>query len=405
MADAVIIDAVRTPLGKGRPGGALAGVHPVDLLAHPLAALVERTGVDPRLIDDVIVGCVSQVGEQSANIARRAVLAAGYPERVPATTVDRQCGSAQQAIHFAAQGVLAGAYDVVVAGGVESMSHVPMGSNVAGADLDGRRLSERYPDGLVPQGISAELIAARWGIDRPALDAFALTSQQRAASARDAGRFDAEIVPLKVTGPDGVQVEVAVDEGIRASSLDGLAKLTPAFRSDAMAARFPQINWSVTAGNSSQITDGAAALLITSTERATQLGLRPRARIHSMVVEGDDPLHMLTAIIPATRKLLARSGLTVAEIDLFEVNEAFASVVLAWAGEIGADLGKVNVNGGAIALGHPLGASGARLTATLLNALEQRDGRFGLQVICEAGGLANAMIIQRLPAAAVGNPA
>jgi acetyl-CoA acyltransferase len=405
MADAVIIDAVRTPLGKGRPGGALAGVHPADLLAHPLAALVERTGVDPQLVDDVIVGCVSQVGEQSTNIARRAVLAAGYPERVPATTIDRQCGSAQQAIHFAAQGVLAGAYDVVVAGGVESMSHVPMGSNVAGAELDGPRLSERYPDGLVPQGISAELIAARWGIDRSALDAFALTSHQRAAAARDAGRFDPEIVPLKVTGPDGVQVEIAADEGIRASSLDSLAKLIPAFRSDAMAERFPQINWSITAGNSSQITDGAAALLITSTERATQLGLRPRARIHSMVVEGDDPLYMLTAIIPATRKLLARSGLSLADIDLFEVNEAFASVVLAWAAEIGADLGKVNVNGGAIALGHPLGASGARLTATLLNALEQRDGRFGLQVICEAGGLANAMIIERLPVGSAGKPA
>jgi acetyl-CoA acyltransferase len=400
MSDAVIIDAVRTPLGKGRRGGALAGVHPVDLLAHPLAALVERTGIDPGAIEDVIAGCVSQIGEQSTNIARRAVLAAGYPERVPATTVDRQCGSAQQAIHFAAQGVLAGAYDVVVAAGVESMSHVPMGSAVAGADLGGTRLAERYPEGFVPQGISAELIAARWGIDRSALDEFALTSQRRAAAARDAGRFDHEIVPLKVTGPDGGQIEVAVDEGIRESSDDGLAKLSPAFRSEAMAARFPQIHWRITAGNSSQITDGAAALLITSAERAAQLGLRPRARIHSMVVEGDDPLYMLTAIIPATRKLLARSGPSLRDIDLFEVNEAFASVVLAWAGEIGADLGRVNVNGGAIALGHPLGASGARLTATLLNALEQRDGRLGLQVICEAGGQANAMVIERLSQAA-----
>jgi acetyl-CoA acyltransferase len=397
MSDAVIVDAVRTPLGKGRPGGALAGVHPVDLLAHPLAALVERTGIDPQMIDDVIAGCVSQIGEQSTNIARRAALAAGYPERVPATTIDRQCGSAQQAIHFAAQGVLAGVYDVVVAGGVESMSRVPMGSNVAGADLDGPRLSARYPDGLVPQGISAELISARWGIDRAALDAFSLTSQQRAAAARDAGRFDREIVPLKVTGADGGQIEVAADEGIRESSLEGLAKLNPAFRSEAMTERFPQINWSITAGNSSQITDGAAALLITSAERAAQLGLRPRARVHSMVVEGDDPLYMLTAVIPATRKLLERSGLRLADIELFEINEAFASVVLAWAKEIGADLDKVNVHGGAIALGHPLGASGARLTTTLLNALEQRNGRFGLQVICEAGGLANAMIIERLP--------
>ncbi len=400
MSDAVIIDAVRTPLGKGRRGGALAGVHPVDLLAHPLAALVERTGIDPRVIDDVIVGCVSQIGGQSTNIARQAVLAAGYPERVPATTVDRQCGSAQQAIHFAAQGILAGAYDVVVAGGVESMSRVPMESAVVGADLAGTRLSERYPEGFVPQGISAELIAARWGIDRSALDTFALTSQQRAAAAREAGRFDHEIVPLKVAGPHGAQVVVAADEGIRESSLDGLAKLSPAFRSEAMAQRFPQIHWSITAGNSSQITDGAAALLITSAARAVQLGLRPRARIPTMVVEGDDPLYMLTAIIPATRKLLARSGLRLRDIDLFEVNEAFASVVLAWAREIGADLGKVNVNGGAIALGHPLGASGARLTATLLNGLEQRDGRFGLQVICEAGGLANAMVIERQPKAA-----
>src|SRR5256886_4112138 len=267
MSDAVIIDAVRTPLGKGRPGGALAGVHAVDLLAHPLAALVERTGIDPGVIEDVIAGCVSQIGEQSTNIARRAVLAAGYPERVPATTVDRQCGSAQQAIHFAAQGVLAGAYDVVVAGGVESMSRVPMGSNVAGADLDGPRLAARYPDGLVPQGISAELIAARWGIDRSALDGFALASQQRAAAARDAGRFDHEIVPFKVTGPDGEQVEVAVDEGIRESSRDGLAKLSPAFRSETMAVRFPQIHWRVTAGESSPNTDGGAAPLGTSAQR------------------------------------------------------------------------------------------------------------------------------------------
>jgi acetyl-CoA acyltransferase len=396
MADAVIVDAVRTPLGRGRSTGALAAVHPIDLLADPLRVLVERTGVDPVLIDDVIAGCVTQVGEQSLNIARRAVLAAGFPERVPATTVDRQCGSAQQAIHFGAQGVMSGAYDVVIAGGVESMSRVPMGASARGADVSGVGLAARYPDGLVSQGVAAELIAARWGIDRAVLDQFALTSQQRAAKARDEGRFANEIVPLKVQAADGTIVEVASDEGIRESSLEGLAALRPAFRDDEVAVRFPEIDWSITAGNSSQITDGAAAVLIMSAERAAALGLRPRARIHSLAVEGDDPLLMLTAVIPATRKLLGRAGLSIDDIDLFEVNEAFASVVLAWARELGANLERVNVHGGAIALGHPLGASGARLTATLLNALEQRDGRFGLQVMCEAGGLANAMIIERL---------
>jgi acetyl-CoA acyltransferase len=397
MADAVIVDAVRTPLGRGRSTGALTTVHPIDLLAHPLRALVERTGIDPTTIDDVIAGCVTQVGEQSLNIARRAVLAAGFPERVPATTVDRQCGSAQQAIHFAAQGVMAGAYDVVIAGGVESMSRVPMGTSALGADVTGVDLADRYPEGLVSQGVAAELIAAKWGIDRAALDQFASSSQQRAARARDEGRFADEIVPLKVQAPDGSIVEVVADEGIRESSLEALAALRPAFRDDAMTARFPQIEWSITAGTSSQITDGAAAVLLMSAERAASLGLTPRARVHSLAVEGDDPLLMLTAVIPATRKVLARSGLGIDDIDLFEVNEAFASVVLAWARETGADLDRVNVHGGAIALGHPLGASGARLTATLLNALEQRGGRLGLQVMCEAGGLANAMIIERLP--------
>jgi acetyl-CoA acyltransferase len=396
MADAVIVDAVRTPLGKGKPSGALAGIHPVDLLAHPLAAVVERTGIDPALIDDVIAGAVTQVGEQALNIARKGALAAGYPERVPGTTVDRQCGSSQQAIHFAAQGIQAGAYDVVVAAGVESMSRVPMGASALGADTSGDRLRERYPDGLVPQGIAAELIAARWGIDRDALDRFSLSSQEKAAAARDAGRFDHEIAPIKVAGPDGELRLVTADEGIRPSTLEGLAALRPAFQADWAEQRFPQINWSITAGSSSQLTDGAAALLLTSAEKADELGLRPRARVHTTVVEGDDPLHMLTAVIPATRKLLARAGLTIDDVDLFEVNEAFASVVLAWAKELGADLDKVNVNGGAIALGHPLGASGARLTTTLLNALEQREARFGLQVMCEAGGLANAMLLERL---------
>jgi acetyl-CoA acyltransferase len=395
--DAVIVDAVRTPLGKGKATGALAGVHAVDLLAEPLTALVDRTGIDPAAIDDVIAGCVTQYGEQSLNVARRATLAAGYPERVPATTIDRQCGSSQQAIHFAAQGIMSGAYDLVVAAGVESMGRVPMGSSVGTAtDIDGRRFDARYPDGLVPQGISAELIAAKWGLSREDQDRFALRSQDNAKAARDEGRFDHEIVPLKTADADGVVSEITTDEGIRDSSLDGLARLQPAFAHDAYAARFPQISWSVTAGNSSQLTDGAAAVLLTTPEKAAELGLRPRARVHTVAVEGDDPLYMLTAIIPATRKLLARSGLALSDIDLFEVNEAFASVVLAWIAEIGADPDKVNVNGGAIALGHPLGGSGARLATTLVNALEQRDGQFGLQVMCEAGGLSNAMIIERL---------
>ena len=399
MPDAVIVDAVRTPLGRGRATGALTGVHAVDLLAAPLAALVERTGLDPLVIDDVVAGCVTQSGEQSLNVARRGVLAAGFPERVPATTVDRQCGSSQQAIHFAAQAVRSGAQDVVVAAGVETMSRVPMGSSVHGArdGIDGQRLAARYPEGLVSQGVASELIAARWDIARSEVDELALRSQQRAADARDAGRFDHEIVPFKAPGPDGALVEVTSDEGIRPSTADGLARLPPAFRDDAAQERFPQIRWSTTAGNSSQLTDGAAAVLVTSDAKAAELGLRPRARIHSMAVEGDDPLYMLTAVIPATRKLLARSGLSMSDIDLFEVNEAFASVVLAWARELDADLDRVNVNGGAIALGHPLGASGARLSATLLNALEQRDARFGLQVMCEAGGLSNAMIVERLP--------
>jgi acetyl-CoA acyltransferase len=394
MTDAVIVDAVRTPLG--RRNGKLAGWHPVDLAAHTLSALVERTGIDPAVIDDVIMGCVSQVGEQTMNISRNALLAAGFPDTVPGTTIDRQCGSSQQAAHFAAQGVLAGAYDVVIAAGIESMSRVPMGSTLLpGSDPFGTKLVARYPN-LVPQGISAELIAAKWGLSREDQDRFALRSQDNAKAARDEGRFDHEIVPLKTADADGAVSEITTDEGIRESSLDGLARLQPAFAHDAYAARFPQISWSVTAGNSSQLTDGAAAVLLTTPEKASELGLRPRARLHTMAVEGDDPLFMLTAIIPATRKLLARSGLALSDIDLFEVNEAFASVVLAWMEEIGADPDKVNVNGGAIALGHPLGGSGARLATTLVNALEQRDGQFGLQVMCEAGGLSNAMIIERL---------
>jgi acetyl-CoA acyltransferase len=398
MHDAVIIDAVRTPIGKGRASGSLASVHPVDLLAAPLRALVERTGIDPELLDDVVVGNVSQIGEQSYNVGRRAVLAAGFPERVPATTVDRQCGSSQQAIAFAAQGVRSGAYDLAIGAGVESMSRVPMGSATAGvADTAGRAFRERYPEGLVEQGTAAELINAKWGIGRAELDEFGVRSQELAAAAVARGAFDAEIVPVEVHDADGAVRIVATDEGPRPTTAEGLAALRPAFVDDAMHERFPQIEWSVTAGTSSQISDGAAAVLVASSDTAARLGLRPRARVHTTVVEADDPLLMLTAVIPATEKVLRRAGLTIADIDLFEVNEAFASVVLAWARSTGADLDKVNVHGGAIALGHPLGASGARLQATLLNALEQHDVRYGLQVMCEAGGIANATIVERLP--------
>jgi acetyl-CoA acyltransferase len=388
MRDAVIVEAVRTPIGKGKPSGALHDVHPVDLLAHSLSTLVERTGIDPALIDDVIGGTVTQVGDQGQNLTRTALLAAGYPESVPATTVDRQCGSSQQAVHFAAQGVLSGAYDIVVAAGVESMGRVPMGSNVVDRESLGLGFERRYPDGLVPQGISAELIAARWELSRQQLDEFALRSHQKAAAATSAGNFAKELAVLP---------ELAVDEAIRPdTTLDVLAGLRPAFHNEHYANRFPDIDWSITAGNSSPLSDGSAALMITTSEIAGRLGLTPLARLHSFAVAGDDPLMMLTAVIPATRKVLARSGLDISDIDLFEVNEAFSSVVLAWAAETGAELDRVNVHGGAIALGHPLGASGARIMTTLVNAMEQRGARYGLQTMCEAGGLANATLIERL---------
>lgn len=389
MRDAVIVDAVRTPIGRGKPSGALHSVHPVDLMAHSLRALVDRTGIDPALIDDVIGGVVSQVGEQGVNLTRRAALAAGFPESVPATTVDRQCGSSQQAVHFAAQGVIAGAYDIVVATGVESMSRVPMGSSALGADdIAGVGFAERYPEGLVPQGISAELIAAQWGISRTELDEFALASHEKAARATKNGQFTAELAPL--AGLD-------TDEGIRTgSTLDTLAGLRPAYYHEAMAERFPQIGWNITAATASQISDGSAAVLITTSERARELGLRPLARLHSFAVAGDDPLLMLTAVIPATRKVLDRAGLTIDDIDLVEINEAFASVVSAWIRETGAAPSQVNVNGGAIALGHPLGASGVRLMTTLVHAMQDRGARYGLQTMCEAGGLANATILERL---------
>jgi acetyl-CoA acyltransferase len=390
MREAVIVDAVRTPVGRGKAGkGALHPVHPVDLLAHALRATVERTGIDPARIDDVIGGTVDQVGEQAMNTTRYAVLAAGFPETVPATTVDRQCGSSQQAIHFAAQGVMSGAYDLVVAAGVESMSRVPMWSNVGpGQDPFGPGVAARYPDGLVPQGISAELIAARWGLERGELDAFSAESHRRAAAATDEGRFAAELAPLA-----GLERDESIRPG---TTVDVLSGLRPAFEDPAMAQRFPQIDWRVTAGNSSPTNDGSAAVMITTQQLARELGLTPRARLHAFSVVGDDPLYMLTGVIPATAKVLERAGLSLEDIDLFEVNEAFASVVLAWQRETGADLAKVNVNGGAIAIGHPLGASGARLATTLLHALEQRDARWGLQTMCEAGGLANAMVIERL---------
>ncbi|MFE0136546.1 thiolase family protein [Streptomyces sp. NPDC059037] len=389
MRDAVIVEAVRTPVGKGKPNGSLAHIHPVELLAHTLRSLVERSGVDPARIDDVIGGCVDQVAEQAMNTTRYAVLSAGFPESVPATTVDRQCGSSQQAVHFAAQGVISGAYDMAVACGVESMSRVPMWSNVpAGADPFGPGVAERFPEGLVPQGISAELIAAKWSIGRERMDAFATTSHQRAARAWDDGLFDAEVAPIE---------GVTRDESVRpATTPEILAGLKPAYEDAVFGERFPQIDWSVTAGNTSPINDGASAVLITTSENAARLGLRPLARLHSFAVTGSDPLLMLTGVLPATEKVLRNASLSLDDIDLFEVNEAFASVVLAWLQETGVDPEKVNVHGGAISLGHPLGASGTRLMTTLVHAMRVRGARFGLQTMCEAGGLANATILEAL---------
>ena len=388
MRRACIVDVVRTPFAKGREGGALSAVHPVDLLAHTLKGLVARTGIDPGAVDDVIAGCVIQVGEQAANIGRQAWLAAGFPETVPAVTIDRKCGSAQQAMDFAAQGVMAGAYDLAIACGVEMMSRVPMGSNRRGKDHLGPMLRWRYADGLVHQGISAELIAARWGLAREDLDAYALRSHRRAAAAEDRGLVAQDILPIDRT---------STDEGIRRNTTaEKLAALEPAFENAETKSRFPEIGWVVTAGNSSQVSDGASAMLIASEEAAERLGLTPRAAITHFAVCGDDPVLMLTGIIPATEKLLGRSGRTLDDIDCFEVNEAFASVVLAWAKELGADLDRVNVNGGAIALGHPVGASGGRLTANLIGSLEETGGRLGLQTMCESGGMANATLIERL---------
>ncbi|WP_067662414.1 thiolase family protein [Nocardia miyunensis] len=397
MNNAVIVDVVRLASGKGKPGGALARSHPVELLRVVLSELMSRNDVDPAEVDDVIAGCVEQVGEQSFNIARSAVLAAGFPETVPATTVDRQCGSSQQAVHFAAQGVLAGAYDIVIACGVESMSRVPMGTASAGADTFGPSVAARYPEGLVKQGVAAERVAARWKLDREALDEYALTSHQRAAAAADSGFFTAEIVAMPVTSESGDLALHTVDETVRpTTTLEALSGLRPSFYSAETTARFPDIDWRITPGNSSPLTDGASAALIMSEQRALGLGLRPRARFHSFAVIGDDPLYMLTAPIPATTQALSRGDLTLNDIDAYEVNEAFASVPLAWAHELNADPAKLNPRGGAIALGHALGSSGTRLLGTLLNHLEEIGGRYGLQTMCEGGGMANATVIERL---------
>ena len=391
MPNAVIVDAVRTPVG--RRGGRLSGWHATDLAAQPLVALLKRNNLEPSLVEDVVMGCTMTVGEQAMNIARNAALAAGFPESVPGTTVDRQCGSAQQAIHFAAQAVMAGAMDVAIGAGVESMSRVPIGSTTepGPGEAYGPLYLERFE--LIHQGECAEEIARRWKVSREEMDALALQSHQRAALAIDEGRFANEIVPLEarlhpdLPGAADVSGQLLIDEGVRRdTSLEKLAALKGAFSETG----------SVTAGTSSQISDGAAAVLIMSEERATSLGLTPRARFHTFAVAANDPQIMLTAPIPATELVLAKAKLKLDEIDLVEINEAFASVVLAWEREYHPDMSKVNVNGGAIAIGHPTGCSGARLMATLLNELERTGGRYGLQTMCEGGGQANVTIIERL---------
>lgn len=388
MTHAVLVDAVRTATGRGKPGGALSWVHPVDLFATTLRALADRTGLDPATLDDVIGGCVTQTGEQTFNVTRNAVLAAGFPESVPGVTVDRQCGSSLQALQFAAALVISGVQDVVIAGGVESMSRAPMFSSLAGRDPRGPGVSTRYPEGLVDQGISAELIAARWGFTREQLDEFAAASHGKAAAAQREGLFADEIVP--VGGH-------ATDEPVRpGTTVEKLAGLNAAFRSDELAARFPEIGWSITAGNSSPLTDGASAALVVSQQRAAQLGLTPRARILATAAVGSDPLLMLTGVIPATEKVLAKAGLTIDRIDAYEVNEAFAPVPMAWARDVHADPERLNIRGGAIAIGHPLGGTGTKLVSTLLRVLEATGGRTGLIAICEGGGMANAMVIERL---------
>ena len=392
MPNAVIVDAVRTP--TGRRNGVFKDIHAVDLASIPLRALVKRNNLDPTLIDDVIMGNVSQTGEQAYNIGRNAALAAGFPEEVPGVTIDRQCGSSQQAAHFAAQAIMAGAQDIVIAAGVESMTRVPMGITAEqGPGMPfGPRMVERYAQGLVPQGISAEMIAEKWGISRGELDELSLESHQRANRATEEGRFEGQIVPVEITRDNGETEMITRDEGIRSdTSLEKLASLQPAFKADGV----------VTAGNSSQISDGAAAVLIMSEEKANELGLKPKARFVNFSMVGVDPITMLTGPIPATEKVLERAGLGIDDIDLFEVNEAFAAVTVAWRMEHGGSNPKAlwnrtNVNGGAIALGHPLGCSGARLLTTLVWELERTGGRYGLQTMCEGGGMANGTIIERI---------
>ena len=387
VEDAVIVEALRTPVGRRR--GALSGWHPADLAAEVVRAVVERSGIDPASVDDVIVGCVDQVGEQAVNVARSIALAAGLPETVPATTVDRQCGSSQQAAHFAAQGVMAGAYDVVVAAGVESMTRVPMFANAPDrSEVYGPRFRARFglADGdFIEQGLSGEIVAERWGVGREAMDRFAAESHRRAQRATEEGRFAGEIVPVAVRDAEGAERVMDRDEGIRpGTSEEALAALQPVFRPDGL----------LTAGNSSQISDGAAALLIMSASRAAALGLRPRARFHAFALAGVDPVEMLSAPMPATRAALRRGGLALEDVGLYEVNEAFASVPLAWLADLGADPERLNVNGGAIALGHPLGATGARLMTSLVAEMERSGTRFGLQAMCEGGGMANATILE-----------
>ena len=396
MTDAYIVSALRTPVGRRR--GGLSSIHPADLSAHVIAGVVDRSGIDPSAIDDVIWGCVNQVGAQAFNVGRTAVLSAGLPESVPATTIDRQCGSSQQAAHFAAQGVIAGAYDLVIAGGVESMSRVPLGSSTHGG-VRSALLEERYPEGLVGQGVSAELIAHAWGLSRTDLDEYAAQSHRRAAEAWRRGDFDGQLVEVPDADGSGMPMpnHRILDETVRpGTTVEDLSGLSPAFRTEETAARFPDLDWRITAGNSSPLTDGASAVLIASEEKATALGLRPRARFHSFAVVGDDPLMMLTGPIPATRRVLDRSGLAIEDLDAYEVNEAFASVPLAWERELHADPARLNPWGGAIALGHALGSSGTRLLGTLVAHLEASGGRYGLQTMCEGGGMANAMIVERL---------
>jgi acetyl-CoA acetyltransferase family protein len=387
MREAVIVDAVRTPVG--RRNGALKDWHPVDLLGFTLRALVERNTLDPALVEDVIAGCVSQIGEQGFNLARNAALAAGFPESVPGTTIDRQCGSSQQSAHFAAQGVMSGAYDCVIACGVEMMTRVPMGVTGSGPGKPfGPMMEERYHHNLVPQGISAELIAEKWGLTRDDVDAFSLESHRRAAAAADAGKLTSQLLPIPIKLEDGTDAMFASDEGVRRdTTLEKLGGLRTVFKPEGGV---------VTAGNSSQISDGAAAVLIMERGLAEKMKLTPRARFVAFSMAGDDPILMLTAPIPATRKVLERANLTLDEIDRIEINEAFASVVLAWEKETHADLSRTNVNGGAIAIGHPLGASGARLMTDLVYELERSGGRYGLQTMCEGGGMANGTIIERL---------